>query len=449
MSILTLRNLDATTENLVVNSLPGIFSIGNLSGHAKDIRGSIRGHITANTPADKQKAASDLQQLSSAVKVETAKYEQSIQEPRERELFNIVVSEFEKLMQTAPEIHQLSNQGLSAEAMDRFRSNTMPAFKRTQAAIDDVQKVKQQIGNQRAISARASAKLGVRWAWALFLLTVVVSGGLAWHVTRGIHRVIRPLMASLHSSFGQLNGTTAQLGKASDSLAQVTSEQAASLQQTSAGTEEIHATARQNKDSAHEAAELTKATAQLITHADEKLKRLVASMDQITTSGSKIARVNDVIDQLAFQTNILALNAAVEAARAGEAGQGFAVVADEVRSLAQRSAQAAKDTSALIQESIANAQTGNRNVQDVAQAMVQIAGSAAQIRTLVEQIDGHSQHQAIGLEQIAMALTQMEQVTQRTAAVAQESASNASELKGEADALTTAVTALEELVGAE
>jgi methyl-accepting chemotaxis protein/methyl-accepting chemotaxis protein-1 (serine sensor receptor) len=160
-----------------------------------------------------------------------------------------------------------------------------------------------------------------------------------------------------------------------------------------------------------------------------------------------VAKIIKVIDEIAFQTNILALNAAVEAARAGEAGMGFAVVADEVRNLAQRCAQAAKDTAALIEESIVKSNDGKTKVDQVAVAIRAITEDSAKVKTLVDEVSLGSQEQTRGIEQVAKALTQMEQVTQQSAANAEESAAAAEELTAQASTLMEVVHQLSSMVG--
>jgi methyl-accepting chemotaxis protein len=184
----------------------------------------------------------------------------------------------------------------------------------------------------------------------------------------------------------------------------------------------------------------------LIETANEALTEMVASMHAIKESSDKVARIIKTIDEIAFQTNILALNAAVEAARAGEAGMGFAVVADEVRSLAQRSAQAARDTAALIEESITRAGDGQRRVGQVSDAVSAVRSSAGRIKTLIEEVRASSREQIQGIDQVTHAVSQMEKVTQATAAGAEQNAAVGEELSAQAESAMTVVHRLSALI---
>jgi methyl-accepting chemotaxis protein len=187
---------------------------------------------------------------------------------------------------------------------------------------------------------------------------------------------------------------------------------------------------------------------QVVSEANHTLEQMQASMQEINASSEKIGRIIKVIDEIAFQTNILALNAAVEAARAGEAGMGFAVVADEVRNLAQRSAQAAKDTAGMIEESIATSNQGRSKLEEVSKAIYAITEKATKVKGLVDNVKASSGEQARGVDEIAKAIMQVEKVTQTQAASAEETASAAEELNSQAAALRRVTGRLEELVGA-
>lgn len=238
-----------------------------------------------------------------------------------------------------------------------------------------------------------------------------------------------------------------QMGAISQSLAQGASEQAVSLEQTSASAEQVNHMVQRNAKSSREAAEHTNDANRLLTEANQKLAQMLDSMRDISSSSERISKIIRVIDEIAFQTNILSLNAAVEAARAGEAGMGFAVVADEVRNLAQRCSQAAKDTSGLIEESIQHSKTGKVRLDEVAAAMHQVTDSAVQVQRLSNEVNAGSEEQARGIEQISKAILQIQQVTQQTAASAEEGASAGAQMSAEAEHLQSAVNRMRAMLG--
>jgi methyl-accepting chemotaxis protein/methyl-accepting chemotaxis protein-1 (serine sensor receptor) len=222
-----------------------------------------------------------------------------------------------------------------------------------------------------------------------------------------------------------------QISSSSQSLAQGSSEQAASIEETFASSEEINSMARRNNENSRAASDLVSGSQLKSVQTNQSLGQMVVAMGEIKTQSGKISKIIKVLDEIAFQTNILALNAAVEAARAGVAGMGFAVVADEVRNLVQRCAQAARDTSGLIEESIAKSNDGEIKVDQVAVAIRAITAESASLKALVEQVSQGRQEQSRGIEQVAKAITQMELVTQQTAANAEESAAAAEELNAQ------------------
>ena len=203
---------------------------------------------------------------------------------------------------------------------------------------------------------------------------------------------------------------------------------------------------RRNAEDSQASAELMKMAHREAGEANRVLGEMVQSIDGIRQSSRNISRIIQVIDEISFQTNILALNAAVEAARAGAAGQGFAVVAEEVRNLAQRSAQAAHETTTLIDASIAMSASGVAKVREVVNLVGSLTTTTAKVGTLVEQVNTGSQEQARGMEQIALAVAQMDQVTQQAAAGAEETASSGEELRVLAENLRAAAVRLRAMV---
>jgi methyl-accepting chemotaxis protein/methyl-accepting chemotaxis protein-1 (serine sensor receptor) len=204
--------------------------------------------------------------------------------------------------------------------------------------------------------------------------------------------------------------------------------------------------ARRTTENSRASAEMVTRSQESFEKTNQSLVEMVGAMEGINASSQKISKIIKVIDEIAFQTNILALNAAVEAARAGEAGMGFAVVADEVRNLAQRCAQAAKDTAGLIEESIERSNGGRMKVDQVAVAIRAVTAESAKIKVLVDEINVGSVEQSSGIDQISRAITQMEQVTQGSAANAEESAAAAEELNAQAEHMKDVVGALRAMV---
>ncbi|MGC9946541.1 MAG: methyl-accepting chemotaxis protein [Bryobacteraceae bacterium] len=282
-------------------------------------------------------------------------------------------------------------------------------------------------------------------AYVLIALCLLAGCAVQW-IVRGVNRVLRQFAGDMAAMSGQVTDAARQLDASSQSLAQGASEQAASLEETSASTEQVHSTTRSNAGHCQTASRATEQVNQQVGEANQSLGQMIESMRAINVSSAKISQIIEVIDEIAFQTNILALNAAVEAARAGEAGMGFAVVADEVRNLAQRSAQAAQDTATLIEESITRSREGTAKLDQVAEAIRAITESAAQVKGLIGQVNTGGQEQSKGIEQIARALVQIDQVTQTTAANAEENAAAGKQLCAQSEALRSVAEKLSALV---
>ena len=309
--------------------------------------------------------------------------------------------------------------------------------------LAEMQNESLEAGRQEADAVNARS----RWiAMALIVLSLAV-GVFVGLLVRRISSVLRRVASEMQEGADQVASAASQVSASSQGLAQGASEQAATLEETSSSSEEISSMTRKNAENSQLAAKVMGEAARLVDEANRKLEQMVGSMKEINTSSDKISKIIKVIDEIAFQTNILALNAAVEAARAGEAGMGFAVVADEVRNLAQRCAQAAKDTAGLIEESITKSTEGSTRLDEVASSIQLITESSLKVKTLVDEVSLGSQEQARGIEQVAKAIAQMEQVTQKTAANAEESASAGEELSAQSDNLLGIVKRLTAMVG--
>ncbi len=250
---------------------------------------------------------------------------------------------------------------------------------------------------------------------------------------------LRPIVEQVRRGADGVALASAEIAQGNQDLSSRTESQASALEETAASMEQLSATVRHNADSAQEARQLTQSAHGIASQGGTMVGQMVQTMQGIHDSSRKMSDIIGVIDGIAFQTNILALNAAVEAARAGEQGRGFAVVAGEVRSLAQRSAEAAKEIKQLIDDSVQRVGAGNALAQQTGDTMQEMVAAIEKVNAIVSAISSASQEQASGVAQVGEAITQMDQVTQQNAALVEEMAAAATSLHSQSQELVQAV----------
>jgi methyl-accepting chemotaxis protein/methyl-accepting chemotaxis protein-1 (serine sensor receptor) len=350
-------------------------------------------------------------------------------------------------MEVFPEVHKLASQGGADAATQFANEKILPVREALSQHAEQLTQLELAALTQDKKELAATEQRS-HWTMLVVISAMLALGAGVLGLVRRTSGLLRRLASELSQGAEQVASAAEQVSSSSQALAQGASEQAASLEETSASGEEINSMTRKNAENSRLAAQCMTETSQSVAAANRTLEDMVGSMNEINASSDKISRIIKAIDEIAFQTNILALNAAVEAARAGEAGMGFAVVADEVRNLAQRCAQAAKDTAALIEESIGRSNEGKNKLSQVVASIRTITESTNRVEVLVNEINLGSQEQARGIDQVAKAVAQMEQVTQKTAASAEENASAGEELSAQSATLKTFVERLFAMVDA-
>jgi methyl-accepting chemotaxis protein len=447
-SLLSIRNLSRGTHSLQTDSIPGLTASFKLDAIVIEQRRLatrilLGQAVKENVDAEIRDFAANETRIPELLRG----YETTINQPEDRQLFEAVGPAFERAKQSWTELRASAGSSRIEDIAQKYKTETVPLFEETQSRVDKLLEYNRSSATATADLAAGEASKAKWWNWIISLLAVLCGSALAFYIVRSIHGDLQQVVAELNEGAGQVASAAGQISSSSQSLAQGASEQAASLEETSASGEQINSMARKNAENAQAANTLVMRSQEKFTETNAALELMVKSMSDIKASSDKVARIIKVIDEIAFQTNILALNAAVEAARAGEAGMGFAVVADEVRNLAQRCAQAAKDTASLIEESISRSNEGQVKVSEMAMAIRTITEEAGKVKTLVDEVALGSHEQTRGTDQIAKALTQMEQVTQQSAANAEESAAAAEELTAQASSLMETASRLAAMIG--
>ena len=479
-SILKMHQVDRDLHEVTGNWLPSVQLVMTMNGRYSDFRITELQHVLSRDEASMGQREAEMKQLLAEISKLEAAYIPLIASPEEQQLWNGVKQSWQQYLVEHDKLLALSRANRTEEAHAFMNGTSQKLFDRADELLEQLVKLNERGAETSATDAEKTidgARVAIIAALALTLVTGLL---LAWQISKSLARPIHEAMrfadkvasgdlttrvevrsrdevGQLLESLQRMNDNLArivtQVRGASDSIAtgssqiasgnadlsQRTEEQAANLEETAASMEQLSATVRNNADTARMAAQLAASAATAATRGGDVVGQVVDTMDAISTSSRRVVDIIGVIDGIAFQTNILALNAAVEAARAGEQGRGFAVVAGEVRTLAQRSADAAKEIKSLISASVEKVEAGAHLVTEAGSAMNDIVAQVKRVNDLIGEISSATQEQTSGISQVSDAVAQLDQVTQQNAALVEESAAAATSLNHQAQSLVQAV----------
>lgn len=440
------RNLGADAHLLTSDALAGTADTGRMAAFMIRERAASLAHVLAPDAATKALYDKDLENIDAELMQTMDRYKSIIILDENRQLFNTVADAYKAATEVRMRVLKLSNALQVKEAQALAAAEMMPAYRKLTQDVQELADWSKQRGmnlGDQSVKTAAAAKTGI---WIAIALAILSGAGLAFYIIRSINKALTRMATTLGEGSEQVASASAQVSASSQSLAQGSSEQAAALEETTSALEEMASMTRKNAETAQQASSLSAEAKTSAHNGNTAMERMSQAIGEIEKSSTETAKIIKVIDEIAFQTNLLALNAAVEAARAGEAGKGFAVVAEEVRNLAMRSAEAAKNTNALIEGSVQSSRKGVEICHEVAKSLGEITTSSEKVNALVDEIAAASREQATGIEQVNTAASQMDKVTQSSAANAEESAAASEELNSQAEQLNAVVGELVALV---
>ena len=451
LGLIGLRQLDAiktNVEQLATNTVPSLLILSNANQRTLAAGRAARRYLLATGDSAKRQAVeADYVKMRAEAEKFSADYGPLVSDAEDGKRYAVMMDAQRVLFTATDKLMSLAREGGSAGAADAYLAEECdPAIERCAAAVSNVVDYNVTLANL----ASQSAERTVGWSFGIIGTTLALAGLLGgllgWSIIRAVSKSLGLVSDTLEESAMQTAAASGQLSSSSQQLATGCSEQASSVAETSAALEQMTAMIRNTAENANKAKDFAKEARQAAQIGAQTMTEMTTAMHAIEASSGEVAKIVKNIDEIAFQTNILALNAAVEAARAGEAGAGFAVVADEVRSLAQRSAAAAKETAEKIEAAIANSRRGSLSCGKVGESLEEIVEKVASADALVAEIATAAREQSQGIQQVGLAMTQMDKVTQSNSASAEESASAAEQLNAQAKSMQGAVDLLRSLV---
>ncbi|HJV87373.1 MAG TPA: methyl-accepting chemotaxis protein [Noviherbaspirillum sp.] len=482
-----LSSLDDGTSSIVHDRWPKIAASTDLLAQTDRIAIDIRNMMLTDSKDDRQKQIDEIAQARKSTTTDLDKLERVIVIPKGKELLRQVSAAHERYVAGQDKLIALINEEKVPEAKAYLATELRPVLDAYKASLNALIQFQVELMDASGVTANRTFANARTVMLALGVLAILIAGGIGFLITRGLLKRLggepefaaavatriasgdlrvdidlrqnddASMLHAMRAMRDNLAGIVTQVRQATDTIATASSqiasgnldlssrteEQASSLQQTASSMEELTSTVKQNADNAQQANALALSASDVAGRGGMVVSQVVDTMGSINESAKKIVDIISVIDGIAFQTNILALNAAVEAARAGEQGRGFAVVATEVRNLAQRSASAAKEIKALINDSVEKIHVGAKLVDDAGATMGEIVDSVKRVSDIVGEITAASHEQTAGIEQINQAIAQMDEVTQQNASLVEEAAAASEAMQEQAQQLVQIVGAFQ------
>jgi methyl-accepting chemotaxis protein len=475
-SIFAVRSVNDQAVTINTKWLPGVDLANALYSNAGDFRRNEIAAVLLSDPSDKNSQVKEMESIKETFLDNFDKYGGTIATDEERRLYATIKTHWDQYLIEHEKILALDGQEKDAEAIDLIFGSARDVFRSLTGDIEQLVKFNQDQSNLASEKVDQIYGSTVNLLVAIIVIATLLAIGSALLITRSILRPIASLtksadtiasgnlnvdidvsskdeigklavsfkamvdnvneiLTNINSAADQVASSSRQASELSMALSQGATEQASSIEQLTASMDEISTQTKQNAGYANEAMNIAVAAREDAIEGNSQMQGMLKAMEDINEASGSISKIIKVIDEIAFQTNILALNAAVEAARAGQHGKGFAVVAEEVRNLAARSANAAKETTDMIEGSIKKAEGGTKIANETAAALNKIVGGVTKVAELVEQIDTASNEQATAIVQVNQGITQVSQVVQTNSATSEEAAAASEELSGQAEML--------------
>jgi methyl-accepting chemotaxis protein len=479
-----MHSLNNKVNELALDRMPKMDKLSSFTDNMNATAQAVRNVLLTTEPTAKAAEVKLVQDMRQANGKLLKELDEMLVLPRGRELFKVITDNLPAFRAAQDQVLALDAQGKSEEAaallFGDLRSRQAAMIK----ALDELTEQQSTIARTLAAEAGSTASFSTSLMLAGAALMALVGGLMGWALSRSLGRALgaepgelneavrriadgdlaQPLVLrsgdsastlaavarmqqalagivqSVRGNSDSVATASAQIAQGNQDLSSRTEEQASALQQTAASMEQLGSAVKHSADNAAQANQLAQGASQVAVKGGTVVSEVVATMRGINEASQRIADIIGTIDGIAFQTNILALNAAVEAARAGEQGRGFAVVASEVRSLAQRSADAAKEIKTLIMTSVERVERGSVLVDEAGVTMTEVVDAIRRVTDLMGEISAASTEQSTGVSQVGEAVTQMDQATQQNAALVEESAAAAESLKEQARQLVEAVS---------